>query len=357
MASVEQTCNHIDFIPGDHDMEAHENDKKSYRSSFSSSSRPSTPATPASEIDDLEVSPKTIVGKMLGQDIKSDNLLVPALPAKSSLRASRLLATLPQKNSSEARPVLTPAAPHLLYLSSEEDASSSADDFSDCDYASDNEPMEETPEQPARMVSVVFSGRPSIIELPRRSISPSSTECTVSELLRTSTEPSLNRKGSYSSDLSMAYNHPPRSSSMINTTFDMQRHTFLNTDPFATKSELDEREVNQTRKATTMFKRTLSLVRKRSKPVLNSTGAMSRENLSIQPVRMQQVGEEQEEHHVSEPRTSTPRGPATYHEIISSARKNSYSATSSPVSETTSPTSPGKKLRSGFMSRRKSIKA
>ncbi|KAL7913821.1 hypothetical protein GGI35DRAFT_226701 [Trichoderma velutinum] len=297
---------------------------------------------------------------------KTETMLpkAPALPPRSALRASRLLATMPQKLSGH-RPVLTPAAPHLLYLSSEEDVSSSADDFSDCDYSSDSEQPQETPEQTstcqdiARRVSVVFSGKACIVQLSRRSISPSSsTSCAANELTRTSTEPILKtRKGSTSSTSSakVVSQHPPRSSSIMSPiNFDGGSPSFLNTDPFAAK-ESEEPEP-QLRKTAQMFKRTLSLVRKRSRPNLNQSASLSREALSIQTLPMEQVGEDKEENH-STPRNATSIPPTIYQDMMASRRASSYSATTlSPVSDAASPLSPTKRIRQGFLTRRRSIR-
>ncbi|KAM0249852.1 hypothetical protein ACHAQJ_008861 [Trichoderma viride] len=292
----------------------------------------------------------------------------PALPPRSALRASRLLATMPQKLS-QHRPVLTHAAPHLLYLSSEEDVSSSADDFSDCDYSSDSERTQEVPEQPstcqdiARIVSVVFSGKPCIVELSRRTRSISSTSCserTASELTRISTEPVLSRRKSSvcsTSSANMVLQHPPRSSSIMSPiSLDRSSHSFLNVDPFASKTEPEEPEP-QLRKTAAMFKRTLSLVRKRSRPNLNPSASRSREALSIQTSPMEQLGEDKEENHTSIPRNSTPKPPMAYPEAMVSRRASSYSATTlSPVSDTLSPLSPTKRIRQGFLTRRRSIR-
>ncbi|KAL7797657.1 hypothetical protein V8C37DRAFT_370271 [Trichoderma ceciliae] len=298
----------------------------------------------------------------------------PALPPRSALRASRLLATMPQKLS-EHRLVLTPAAPHLLYLSSEEDVSSSADDFSDCDYSSDCEHAQEAPEQPstcqdiARVVSVVFSGKPCIVELSRRSISPSSsTDCPVGELTRTSTEPILSSRkmsacSTSSASMALQRPHPPRSSSMMSPiSLDRSLHSFLNVDPFASKTEPEEPEQPeqpepQLRKTAAMFKRTLSLVRKRSRPNLNPSASHSREALSIQTCPMEKLGEEKEENHTSTPRNTTPKPPLAYPEMMASRRASSYSATIlSPVSDASSPLSPTKRIRQGFLTRRRSIR-
>src|SRR6478609_7605544 len=100
----------------------------------------------------------------------------PALPAKSSLRASRCLdGLLTHKLTPEGQAPFS--TPHDVYLSSEEDASSSADDFSDFEFDSGSDESQSTrrgsQEDTAKVVSVVFSGKPSVIDLPRRSVSPS----------------------------------------------------------------------------------------------------------------------------------------------------------------------------------------
>ncbi|KAL7903466.1 hypothetical protein HDV63DRAFT_364116 [Trichoderma sp. SZMC 28014] len=292
----------------------------------------------------------------------------PALPPRSALRASRLLATMPQKLS-QHRPVLTHAAPHLLYLSSEEDVSSSADDFSDCDYSSDSEHTQEVQEQPstchdiARAVSVVFSGKPCIVQLSRRSRSQTScSDRSAIELTRISTAPVFSRrKESVSSTSSpkAAFQHPPRSSSIMSpVTFDKDSNSFLNVDPFASKSEPEEPEP-QLRKTAAMFKRTLSLVRKRSRPNLNPAASHSREGLSIQTGTMEQLSEEKEENHISNP-TPQPALPsmASYPGAMAPRRASSYSAaTLSPtIGDASSPLSPTKRIRQGFLTRRRSIR-
>lgn len=106
----------------------------------------------------------------------------PVLPPKSALRTSRLLVGL--KISPSAEPLEFTQTHHEEYLSSEEDASSTSGDFSDFEYDSSSDdvpsPAEECSkhEVTARVVSVIFSGKPSVIDVPqiRRSISPSSIE-------------------------------------------------------------------------------------------------------------------------------------------------------------------------------------
>lgn len=267
----------------------------------------------------------------------------PALPAKSSLRVSRLLATLPQKLS-EDRPVLTHAAPHIVYLSSEEDASSSADDLSDVDgFESDSERRScsidgrDSREDTARLVSVVFSGKPSMITLPSRSSTRSSlsSQDSQSHFQRNCTEPTLGRKRSVSSTLSTS-EHPPRSSSMITSTFEKRRPKFLTVDPFAHKAS--DKEAKDTREAdgnktpktpTAMFTRAFNLVKKRSKPTLN--GSMPRE-----AEQMEQVGEENDSSEPApEQRPATAHSQAqsvSYNDIMKAAKRNAQTAATSPVS-------------------------
>lgn len=339
---------------------------KSYTSSSSSSS-PDLSSTPC----DMTI--RAITDTHQGDNMFStqrtragmvSTMTAPALPAKSSLRASRLLASLTQKMAPEERPVLTPAAPHFLYLSSEEDVSSSADDFSDFDYDSDIAPSQKSParrashEDTARVVSVIFSGRPSIIELPRRSISPGSDPIT--GLLRTVTDPTLIRTRCCSS-ASYMFDNPPRSHSVTPSTFEKRRPPFLNIDPFATKldKEKEEQEPQRTPKTPSgMFKRTFSLVRKRSKPALNAAAAQSRECLPAHPSPMEQM----ENYTMSQTVDSGPptvQVPVTYQEIMEAARKKSARvATLAPEVDTISPlSSPPKKVRQGFsITRRRSVK-
>ncbi|KAL6910835.1 hypothetical protein GGI43DRAFT_391261 [Trichoderma evansii] len=351
-----------DLIPHSHTLEGQDHTRRTLyrRRSFPPSLETSSTTTTATDMAQFDnISPTTT---------KSETMLskAPALPPRSSLRASRLLATMPQKLS-QHRPVLTPAAPHLLYLSSEEDVSSSADDFSDCDYSSDSEHTQEVQEQPptcqdtARIVSVVFSGKPCIVQLSRRARSQTScSERPATELTRISTEPAFSRRKESVSSISSAkvFQHPPRSSSIMSpVTFDKDSNSFLNMDPFASKPEPEEPEP-QLRKTAAMFKRTLSLVRKRSRPNLNPSASRSREGLSLQTGPMEQLSEEKEENHFSTPRISSPQPalPSYPGAAMNSRRASSYSAaTLSPVSDA-SPLSPTKRIRQGFLTRRRSIR-
>lgn len=180
----------------------------------------------------------------------------PVLPQKSALRASRLLVGL--KISPTAEPLEFTQTHHDEYLSSEEDASSTSGDFSDFEYDSSSDdvpsPTEECSkyhEVTARVVSVIFSGKPSVIEVPqvRRSISPSSIE-RPSSMSGLSDRSSFNagaksRRISISTTASSRSSRsphptrplPPRSSSMQPPTDAMKAKLgFLRIDPYANGS-------------------------------------------------------------------------------------------------------------------------
>lgn len=285
---------------------------------------------------------------------KSESFLstgAPALPEKSSLRASRLLATLPQKLPQD-RPVLTHAAPHLVYLSSEEDASSSADDLSDLDsFDSDSEESldgQATHAEFARAVPVVFSGKPSMVNLTSRSGSLASLRTSDDGLRANLTEPTLGRMRSTSSAAS-SLNHPPRSSSMI-TGLEKRRPKFLHVDPFAAgKDKGDDESLKTPKTPTAMFSRAFNnLVKKRSRPSLNTAFREA----EVTP--MEQVGEEAIEEASEEPSPTTiPAGPVRYQDIMSAAKKNAQQAI--PASPS-SPNSAKDRMRSFSLARRMSVR-
>lgn len=325
----------------------------------------------------------------------------PALPVKSSLRASRLLDDIVlSKVAVEDQPLSAHSVHHELYLSSEEEVSSSAADFSDFDLDSDVEEPQKSAirrgshEDTARMVSVVFSGKPSVIDLPRRASSPS---CSASEtssrpasrmssrppssrLRRTSTIPlEMQNRASICSSASVPVLHPPRTSSIGPGRLEKMKPQFLSIDPFAinTEAEAREKEQEQTdnlktpKTPTGVFKRTLSLVRKRSRPSLNTSyAAQSRDNLSLfTPTSMEQVQEDSPlDPQPRPPTASTPvltKAP-TYHEIMKNAKRRSSTAPLTPISpmsqEPASPMTPNStrsRLRQGLAAaarRRSSIR-
>lgn len=288
----------------------------------------------------------------------------PGLPARSSLRLSRLLTAIPQKKAAtDDQPMLPHAAPHQIYLSSEEDASSSADDFSDAgeDNESDGEGSDKQTqgrltrrrEDTARIVAVVFHGKPSMITLsPRRSMSPSSSELQQAGacILRTVTEPTLSRPRSISPTSStMTLNRPPRLSSMM-PTYEKGRPTFLNIDPFAKPGEDPESKGSPKTSPTGMLRKTLSLVKKRSKQNLQQSES--------QPTRMEQVSEVEEKIDAQEGRSleeATQPSPS-YQDIMRGARR--CSAISVTRSEASSSKSPKNRFRSGLsLGRQRSVRA
>ncbi|CAF3620041.1 unnamed protein product [Fusarium graminearum] len=314
----------------------------------------------------------------------------PALPAKSALRASRCLdGLLAHKLNTQGRAAFS--APHDVYLSSEEDASSSADDFSDfeTDSGSDESLASDrrgSREDTAKMVSVVYAGKPSVIDLPRRSVSPSliseassrpsSRMSTLSRpascLRRTSTLPVtlpvLDRRMSFCTTSSGSVMHPPRTSSMGTSRLEKQKPDFLSIDPFATKAEPETKEESSERpktpKSPGVFKRTLSLVKKRSRPSLNTNFAsQSRDNLSLYTpsLHMEQVQEEPGTD--SDDRAPKPilnKAP-TYHEFAQRRMSSAPMSPMSPMSEPGSPMTPNStrsRLRQGLAAaaRRRSVK-
>jgi hypothetical protein len=243
---------------------------------------------------------------------------VPELPPKSALRASRLLDNFGLKlgGAVEAAELAETATPHDVYLSSEEDASSDADDFSDYDYDSSVEdPTSPTRrsshEDTARVVSVVFAGKPSIVDLPvakKRPISGSSLGTTRT---RSSTDSSAKpplttaaptpattdeRPVTSSSTTSSRYSQPRsikdaasnRRSMLLSELLTKKKPPpFLSIDPYANGStymldmpkaldslEGETQSAKSPRTPTAIFKgvtRSLSLARRRSRPNLDSS--------------------------------------------------------------------------------------
>lgn len=234
----------------------------------------------------------------------------PVLPQRSALRASRLLVDL--KMSPSAEPLAFTQTHHEEYLSSEEDASSTSGDFSDFEYDSSSDdgpsPSEDCSKHvTARVVSVVYSGKPSVIDVPqvRRSISPNSIErpmsmsglsdkasyTSVCNSRRTSVSTTTSSRSARS--LHPQRPLPPRSSSMQPPTEAMKAKLgFLRIDPYANRSSyylaqspagpLDAPEIRTVEEvdrpktpkspAVNMFKgvaRAMSIMKRRSSPRLS----------------------------------------------------------------------------------------
>jgi hypothetical protein len=318
---------------------------------------------------------------------KQPKMDAPMLPEKSSLRASRLLDLNMKFGGSVQSTELSQATPHDIYLSSEEDASSSAEDFdfSDYDYESGSEdpqsPRRVSHEVTARVVSVVFMGKPSIIDLPisRRSASPNSMEARRRASTISSVSPTL--QGSVTqteSATSSIYQQSPRKSSLVSSFLSKKKPPFLTIDPYANGSTYsldttsrpeteDSTGLKTPRTPTTMLKnmsRTLSLVRKRSRPLLNT-------NISAAaPPAVQEYGTESPAPALGSPAIAgkgplsasplspLPSPPVTYNDIIKAAKKNSMMAPlqleSSPITPTGGISRRG--ILSGLAARRRSVK-
>lgn len=239
------------------------------------------------------------------------SLRPPMLPQKSALRASRLLNNLVGlKLTMPAHPPAFKQTPHEEYLSSEEEASSTAGDFSDFEYDSSSDDIAPPPtnnqpksqETTARIVSVIFSGKPSVVDVPqnRRSISPISMEARQNisgrasptsnasdrEVKRRSSSLSTTSSGSTYTEPAVV--HPPRSSSMRPPARPetLQKPFFLQIDPYANGSmysleprqvpkEDDEEDRPKTPRTPTQIlrgvARSLSLMRRRSIPKMNQS--------------------------------------------------------------------------------------
>ncbi|KAI6782471.1 uncharacterized protein J7T54_001328 [Emericellopsis cladophorae] len=227
----------------------------------------------------------------------------PALPQRSNRRASRFLEPInPKTGFLDEQPPLSPShPPHEVYLSSEEEASSSADDFSDNDFDSDTEvdpltPVRKSQEDTARVVNFVYWGKPSIVELPQRPTSPETMYSNPSQprkVRRTTTEPiTPNRRTSFSSTHSSSrFSTVSRSSTAMGSPL-RHKPAFLSIDPCPSRPESEhahdpDRPRTPKGSSNSMLKRTLSLARKRSKPHLNQAASQSSSDLAIRPVSVE----------------------------------------------------------------------
>ncbi|RYO94420.1 hypothetical protein DL766_002768 [Monosporascus sp. MC13-8B] len=209
----------------------------------------------------------------------------PALPERSTLRASRLLDNLKLNSIESARQSLNTTTSHDIYLSSEEDASSTTDDLSDYDFESECE--SESPsksnsdesaqssvrrrsrEVTARAVSVIFVGRPCIVDL-----SSSRASTFLEDSACKPQEPTLENPPPVDTESLERPSLPPRQDSLLSAKLRKKRPAFLDTDPFAggnysidaaTQQE-DEPVVRTPRTPTAVlqrFQKSLSLTRLR----------------------------------------------------------------------------------------------
>ncbi|KAK4227083.1 hypothetical protein QBC38DRAFT_455599 [Podospora fimiseda] len=351
-----------------------------------------------------------------------DGFFVPVLPQKSTLRSSKILDNhgLKLGGAVEAASIEQASTPHDVYLSSEEEASSDADDFSDYGYDSsvedpDSPTRRSSQEDTARVVSVVFSGKPSIVELPipkRRSVSPSSM---ITSNTRSSIESTLsvNRVTSTSTASTTPSSTIQRRSSLLSDILSKKKPPFLSIDPYANGTSyslgsfpkaLDSLEgesptsAKTPRTPTQLLKgvtRSFSLVRKRSRPTLVTNNSIAQpvdtsspagpatKRSSLQLVttvgeqekeRPQQVEEEEQEvvgqqrpqQPIPQPE-KTPQTPVTYQDILRAVKKNAIllgtpsGMPSAGDGTILSPNSPGtdkarRGILSGLSARRRSIK-
>jgi hypothetical protein len=143
-------------------------------------------------------------------------------------------------------------------------------------------------------VSVIFHGKPSLVDHRPRSTSPVSLESQIrGSIPRTPTEPALpvmnkhqghSHRRSISSSSSSIFNFGRPTSSMLSSKHG-QKPSFLNIDPFASnKTEVDpinDNERPRTPKTPTLLKRRFTLSNRRTGPSMYETAAKSRDNLSI----------------------------------------------------------------------------
>lgn len=329
----------------------------------------------------------------------------PSIPQKHNLRASRLLdaMTLGKLGTmlEPGHPAMT--TPHDVYLSSEEDASSSADDFSDYEYESASEEFveaEETPSTPdspaastpprrrshevtARVVSVVFSGKPSVIELPKRIGTPVSSRSSDSDLAAArkrqssiassekahedilatipapATEAALPEPIPRSSPQNSLASRSRRRSSVFSAILNSgkPKPPFLSIDPFANGStyslELPKEETEQQhnhhfhpKSPTALLKKTFGTIRRRSSrqalnsaifdsppppsrssttPITAPSSPAKQQRPSVRPMSFYSSSSSTAESTLSETpteRTGTPPSPVTYNDIIKAAKRN-----------------------------------
>ncbi|KAI5917567.1 hypothetical protein F4810DRAFT_695899 [Camillea tinctor] len=327
----------------------------------------------------------------------------PAIPQRNSLRASKLLDSLKLDSIETATQSLNSS--HDVYLSSEEEASTSAGEFSDDDFDSDSEysgessPRRRSQEDTARAVTVVFVGKPCLVDLPssRRPTTPVRKRPQSNIFERSSTS-----SASSSLDTGALENHRPRQSSLASIHTDLSKGapSFLTQDPFPTSNyKLDSQNKDpipsgpRTPRSSTAlhrFQKSISLARKRSRSNLKATvssdnlaqlasAAAGAKNLrlSLNTSSPPTAAAEELEPPVkseappsatttttnitatSSTTTLVPQSPRTYNEILRAARKNAQPPPS-PSAQAMSPMSPAtakKGILSGLnINRRRSVR-
>lgn len=286
----------------------------------------------------------------------------PALPERSALRTSRLLDSLKINSIESARRSLTTS--HDTYLSSEEDASSIADDISDYDFDSGSESNADESEQSpaprksreasARAVSVIYVGKPCIVNLTHSRSSSSTSDLSESSSRAASTH-------ERSPLAPTGFSNATRQDSSSTVASEKSKPAFLDTDPFANRhyamdtareqqqqqpqqqpqqpQQQEVGDVPRTPRTTAAvlqrFQKSLSLVRKRSRQ--NLRAGMSRDSfvgpLSASATNLLSIDTSSAAAaavKLSEPQsaiaTSTPQSPATYTDFMRSRRRSSLSS-------------------------------
>ncbi|KAI0397238.1 hypothetical protein F5Y17DRAFT_389884 [Xylariaceae sp. FL0594] len=301
------------------------------------------------------------------RETKSKEVVVepPTIPKRNTLRTSRLLDSLRLNSIESATKSLN--TPHSAYLSSEEDASSTADDDSDYDYDSSSEESEKcsigggSQEVTARAVSVVFVGKPCMVNLAsnRKSVSPPKPKRPQSEFFGRSVPPSFSTSSQRSDQV-----YRKVSLAAIRD-LPTDSHSFLSQDPFKDSpyTRRDSFPMLQTtglpaqyprppRTPTAAFQRlskTISLARKRSRPNLKaaaassaSTSSLNLPNLDTPLEHVEPINKPVRPASAASAAPQTPQTPTTYNDILRAARRNSTAspnATHSPPA-TARPASP-----------------
>ncbi|CAH0053252.1 unnamed protein product [Clonostachys solani] len=280
-------------------------------------------------------------------------LRAPSLPTRSNMRNSKFLEPLISTKPGlvDEQPPLSPAtAPHDMYLSSEEDASSSADDFSDylSDFDSESSPASSprtghSHEDIAIVVNVVWQGKPSIIDLPRRSISPSSQlgphdvqRVEIQKIQRTSTAP-VGARGRLSI-ITTGPKLPSTRSSRSHTTTSIPssktQPSFLDSDPFSSTSFEATTPLDQERPRTPSMLKRMTLSRRRSRPFMSEAASQSQLSISTCSTPMHRPDDDE-----YSPMTPQSAKSFAYHDLAKVARRSMHFTKSSV------PESPGVKTK------------
>ena len=277
----------------------------------------------------------------------------PAVPARSSRRSQIIL--LKQTDDIE-RPLSRQAIKHERYLSSEEDASSSADE-SDFDFDSESEgsvgssTWRRSQEITARAVSVIYSGKPVIVQLPSRprSTSPHSIPAPpVNSRLRR-----IPAAASLTADRNSITAANP---SLYSPKHEKRRPSFLSIDPFTTNEASESNETSRPKTPTALLKRTFAFTKKNKQSVDLTS---SQESLSFARRRSEaSVAHFPPAAAAAPPTEPLPPTPVSYQDIMRAARRNARTQTSPPSSQTPTSPSTGKGIMNNLsLGRRKSFKA